>query len=33
VDFSRAMDLCGIIFQKPGVWLRNSGPQVEYLKV
>jgi hypothetical protein len=33
VDFSRARDPSGIIFQKLGIWLRNSGPRVGFPKV
>jgi hypothetical protein len=33
VNFSGARDLSGIIFQKPGVWLQNFGPQVDFPKV
>jgi hypothetical protein len=33
VKFSRARDLSGTIFQKPGVWLQNSRPLVNFPKV
>jgi hypothetical protein len=33
VIFSWARDLSGIIFQKPGVWLQNSGLLVDFSKV
>jgi hypothetical protein len=33
MNFSGTRDFSGIIFKKPGVWLQNSGPRVDFPKV